>query len=182
MRTVIDVAHGYRLTRIATETNGVGQMPSDELARQLRFRFGKVVPVTTTAASKEDGFGAIKVMLGQGRLALPRHPALLAQLSSLEYEERDSGTLRIEVPPRSGHDDIEMALMLAVSEADVASWAPGRRISFPTGDLPKTQLVPDRDHCEPPIHTVREGEERPVERLYSFARARQHPDYTPGRR
>jgi len=76
-----------------------------------------------------------------------------------------------------------MALMLAVSEADVASWPTGGRISFPTGDLPKSQLVSDRDHREPPFPTVREGEEWPVERLYSFARARQHPDYTPpGRR
>ena len=36
---------------------------------------------------------------------------------ALEFEERDSGATRISVPERAGHDDLAMALMLAVSEA-----------------------------------------------------------------
>jgi len=181
VRQVVDVAKGYRLRRIASECNGVGQMPTTELARLLRFHHGKVVAITTTATSKEDGFGRLKLLLGQGRLALPRaHPALIAQLSALEYEERDSGTLRIAVPERQGHDDLAMALMLAVSEADVASVPSAVTFELPpteplrTAPIDRRQYVPPH---EPPVEVVKPGEPRPVEKLYSFRAARGHPAY-----
>jgi len=161
---VVDVAHGYRLRRIASECNGVGQMPTDELARMLRFRFGKVVAVTTTATTKQDGFGRLKMLLSQGRLALPRHPGLLAQLAGLEFEERDSGTVRIAVPERAGHDDIAMALQLAVSETDVASTPAVAHLEVAEGRLPIAQIDRHAPRAEPPAAVVREGEERPTER------------------
>lgn len=77
VKRLVDLAKGYRLSRLASETNGVGAMPTQELQRLVRGRT-KVVEVATTATSKEDGFGALKVLLSQGRLALPRHPRLLA--------------------------------------------------------------------------------------------------------
>jgi hypothetical protein len=67
-----------------------------------------------TAALKEDAFGGAKVLLQQGRLILPRHPALLLQLSALEYEQSDSGVLKISVPERRGHDDLALGLALAL--------------------------------------------------------------------
>jgi hypothetical protein len=39
----------------------------------------------------------------------------LSQLSNLEFEAMDSGSLRIAVPDRRGDDDLAMALSLAVS-------------------------------------------------------------------
>ena len=117
VRRVADVAKGYRLTRLASETNGVGAAPTQELKARTRWADGgPVVEVATTAASKEDGFGKLKVLLSQGRLALPRHPALLRQLAALEFQERDSGTVRIAVP-EAGYAYIAMALCLAAGEA-----------------------------------------------------------------
>ena len=90
-------------------------------------------------------FGRIRVLLSQGRLALPRHPRLLGQLSALEFEERDSGSVRIEVPERSGHDDLCTALMLAMGVGDVASRPTGGRIFIAEGEVPRVRLVP-RSH------------------------------------
>ena len=182
---VVDVAKGYRLRRIASECNGVGSMPTTELERLLRFHHGKVVAVTTTATSKEGSFGRLKLLLSQGRLALPRaHPALIAQLSALEYEERDSGTLRIAVPERQGHDDLAMALMLAVSEADVASVPSTLMLQVPTGLIRSAPIERPRPSptSSPPVEVVTPGEEHPVEKLLNFANARRHPSYSgPGR-
>jgi hypothetical protein len=87
-------------------------MPTQELADRLGE--ARVKGVHTDARLKEDAFGRIKALLQQGRLQLPRHPALLRQLSALEYEERDSCSLHIAVPDHVGHDDLAMALALAV--------------------------------------------------------------------
>ena len=97
---VVAVARGYRLMRLASECNGVGAMPSQELRRMVGGRTS-VVEVTTTNDSKQDAFGRVKLLFSQGRLRLPRHPRLLSQLSSLEFEEMDSGRVRIAVPERS---------------------------------------------------------------------------------
>jgi hypothetical protein len=40
---------------------------------------------------------------------------LLKQLRGLEYETMTSGSVKISVPERAGHDDIAMALMQALS-------------------------------------------------------------------
>ena len=57
----------------------------------------------------------MKLLLQQGRLVLPRHPGLLRQLTALEFSITDSGSMRIAVPERSGHDDLVMALGQAMS-------------------------------------------------------------------
>ena len=170
---------GYRLTRLATECNGVGSMPSQELKRLAGSHGGRIIEVNTTALSKEDGFGRLKVLLSQGRLALPRHPRLLGQLSALEFEERDSGTVKIEVPERHAHhDDICMALCLVAGAGDVAYGPTGGRLIVPEGDLPPLRLThPFHSHAEPPPAIVREVEERSSDRLLSFQRARRHPRY-----
>lgn len=109
--------------RFVSESNGVGQMPSQVLRDQLRKEFvdnrsieqANVRAVATTAQRKVNGFGRIKVLLQQGRLLLPRHPDLLRQLNALTYEQLDSGLVRISVPENIGHDDLAMALMQATS-------------------------------------------------------------------
>jgi hypothetical protein len=154
VRRVADLTRGYRLSRIASETNGVGAMPTQELKRLARGRAGKIVEVATTADSKEDAFGRLKVMLSQGRLALPRHPRLLSQLSALEFEERDSGTVKIEVPQRAGHDDLCMALMLAAGVGDVASPSP-RSNGFLSSSTPTTPATLS-DMRLPPMPAVRQ--------------------------
>jgi hypothetical protein len=78
----------------------------------------------TTAQSKEDSFGLIKLLAQQRRLRLPRHPGLLSQLEALEYETSESGSVRIAVPDSRGHDDLAMALALAVSPVQDVEMAP----------------------------------------------------------
>jgi hypothetical protein len=100
----------YRYAALMSEENGVGAMPSQELAR----RGLPVVPVYTTAALKEEAFATIKFLLQRDRLQLPvKAPALLGQLAALEFEERDAGSMRIAVPERAGHDDLATAFALA---------------------------------------------------------------------
>lgn len=118
---VLDVGdparNGFGVEGLVSETNGVGQMPTDSL-RQLVWKRGRrtvVVPVHTDARRKESGFGQIKGLLQQGRLVLPRHKELLQQLASLEFEQTDAGNTKISVPERLGHDDVAMALMQAMS-------------------------------------------------------------------
>lgn len=108
---------GYRYQLLVCETNGVGMMPSQMLdsAFAALGGHGVVVPQTTSTRSKEDAFGYIKILLQQGRLDLPNHPELLKQLRGLQYELLPSGGMRIAVPDRLGHDDLAMALAMAVS-------------------------------------------------------------------
>ena len=103
----------FRVRKIVSEMNGVGAMPTQELTRALGT--ARVEGVHTTTTTKEDGFGRIKTLIQAGRFRLPRHPALLQQLSALEFTERDSGTVQISVPERAGHDDLAMSLCLAAS-------------------------------------------------------------------
>ena len=69
----------------------------------------------TTTRSKENAYGFVKMLLQEGRLDLPRHPALLKQLGALAFEELPAGGFRISVPSRLGHDDLAAALATAVS-------------------------------------------------------------------
>ncbi len=108
---------GYQFKAVVSEQNGVGAYPSQELQTRLIDRGAgvHVTGVNTTSRLREDSFGWLKTMLQQRRLVLPRHPSLLKQLLALEYETLESGTVRIAVPERSGHDDLCMGLMLAAS-------------------------------------------------------------------
>lgn len=113
---LVELSGRFLFNALSAETNGVGQMPTQVLGRGVWEAVGREVvqPVSTTARLKEDGFGFIRLLLQQGRLALPRHPALLKQLAALEFSQTESGVMRIEVPERAGHDDLAMSLCLAV--------------------------------------------------------------------
>lgn len=110
------VSRSFQFGVVTAETNGVGQMPSQVLARRLWEAHGVdlVAPVSTTARLKEDLFGFAKLLIQQGRLVLPRHPSLLRQLGALEFSMGESGAMRIAVPERAGHDDVAMSFALAL--------------------------------------------------------------------
>jgi Terminase large subunit, T4likevirus-type, N-terminal len=114
---LLEVARAFSFVRLMSEENGVGMAPTASL-QKLLWEHGVsadvVEAVTTTARLKENGFGFVRLLLQQGRLRLPRHPELLKQLAALEYEMTESGLLRISVPERVGHDDLAMALCMAV--------------------------------------------------------------------
>lgn len=127
---------GFFFEMVASETNGVGQMPTEELRERLWNTRGRtwVEPVHTDARRKENAFGMVKLLLQQGRLVLPRHPALLRQLAALEFETAESGLTRIAVPERAGHDDLAMALaqavsMVGVTRVEIDRFDPSGRLS-----------------------------------------------------
>ncbi|MDO3397000.1 terminase family protein [Nocardioides sp. SOB44] len=107
---------GFAFARLCSETNGVGQMSTQVLARRLWEDTGRdvVEPLSTTAKLKQDLFGFARLLIQQKRLLLPRHPSLLQQLRALEFETTDSGVMRIAVPDRIGHDDVAMAFAMAL--------------------------------------------------------------------
>lgn len=128
----------YRLGTLVSEQNGVGQMPTQEL-RRMRVA-GRVEGVHTSAASKENAFGALKMLAQQGRIAFPRHPGLLRQLGALEFETTESGTVRIAVPEHRGHDDLAMALCLAVeSDSEYSGRKTGRGLMRFRGSAPPSR-------------------------------------------
>jgi Terminase large subunit, T4likevirus-type, N-terminal len=106
---------------VASETNGIGAMPSTELKRravQTRTNRHDAVPhdwcfVNTTAATKTTGYGLILGLLERGQLVLPRDPALLRQLAGLRFEQRSRGFTHIEAEDAADHDDVADALYLA---------------------------------------------------------------------
>ncbi|MFF0706949.1 terminase large subunit domain-containing protein [Gordonia sputi] len=113
---LVQHANRFDVVRFMSETNGVGQMPTQELRRLLQQDSTTMVSgVVTDTRRKSGGFGRIKMLLQRGRLILPRHPELLKQLHSLTFEQTEMGHFKISVPESAGHDDLAMALMQAVS-------------------------------------------------------------------
>lgn len=131
--------YGIRFSSITSEENGVGGMPSQVLRKRAAETgvCDAVVGLNTTTRSKEDLFGALKLLFGEQRLVLPRHVELLKQLGNLEYEQLDGGSVRIAVPERRGHDDLVMALSFTMASAMSAAraWEPqtGRMGYYPRG-------------------------------------------------
>jgi len=154
---VLEVAGGYRVNVVASERNGVGQYPTSELQRRVYESplYGRtwVSPVWTDARRKMSGFGKIKGLLQRGRLVLPNHPELLKQLRALEFQNTESGLTKIAVPERSGHDDLAMALMQAVSclssfvtpRTEAAPGSVPESVSTPRGVRVPARPLPCRD-------------------------------------
>ncbi|WP_072687790.1 terminase large subunit domain-containing protein [Rhodococcus marinonascens] len=151
------VAREYGLVRLISESNGVGQMPSQVLLRRienqchLMRQWTPVTPVTTDNRRKTSGYGALKVLLQQGRIVLPRHAELLKQLHALTYEMTPTGAVRIEVPEAAGHDDLADALMqvMCAVEGNFTSWRPdnprpnrGKILTTPGGTR-----IPEKPRC-----------------------------------
>lgn len=136
---IVQTAKFYHLPVIASEVNGVGQYPTtmlDDKMSEAGFH-SAVAPVVTDVRRKQSGFGMIKGLLQSQRLVLPRDPELLKQLRGLEFEQLPGGGMRIAVPERSGHDDVAMSFMQAVSSVRV-----DRAVRYETG-FGESQMVPD---------------------------------------
>lgn len=122
----VESAPGFRFSRLVVEVNGVGQMPAQVLAAALVAAGlpALVHPVVTTVRSKETAFGFMKLLLQQDRLLLPNEPALLKQLRALTFEQLPGGGSKITVPERAGHDDLAMALGMALMPLMAADFVP----------------------------------------------------------
>ena len=138
---------GFVWAALVAETNGVGQMPAQVLhARMSELGLPEVVvPVTTTARTKETTFGYVKLLLQQGRLRLPNDPRLLKQLRALTFETQPTGGVRLAVPDALGHDDLAMALSMAAQALMVVDLAPGADRIVTLDDLDQFDLEEDDD-------------------------------------
>jgi hypothetical protein len=103
---------GYSVRTLVTEMNGVGAMPSEELARRMGRR---VYGIHSSQRSKEDAYSRLRALLSDRRLVLPDHVELIRQLQGLTYSPTASGGLTIEASDPNVHDDLADALSLAVS-------------------------------------------------------------------
>lgn len=116
-----ELSQMFDIYRYISETNGIGIAPTQMLSSRMADNYGNgrmrtmVRGVTTDNRRKADAYGRLKVLLQQGRLVLPKHPDLLRQLHSLEYEQTTTGQMRISVPETAGHDDLADALMQAAA-------------------------------------------------------------------
>jgi hypothetical protein len=102
---------------VASEINGIGGMPSQELYRWAKQRkpagLRKWFFVNTSATTKTTGYGLIVSLLERGQLVLPRDPALLRQLAGLQFSQGERGFAKIEAENAAVHDDVSDALYLA---------------------------------------------------------------------
>lgn len=110
---------------IHSETNGVGQFPTDALFQRVGGR-SRVVPSSTTQGSKEDAYGRLAVLIAERAIVFPQHTDLLRQLAGIVAEPTPSGGLRIAAKSEATHDDLPDALTLAVAALpkDLAVVAP----------------------------------------------------------
>lgn len=123
---LVYLAGRFQFATLASEVLGVGDYPTTSLDRRLYEAGlgGVVIPVATTAKLKENGFGLIALLFQQGRLELPPHPGLLRQLAGLEIERGETGSSRIAVPERVGHDDLAMGLCFAALQLGAGEFRP----------------------------------------------------------
>lgn len=131
---IAELAGAWLLPVIASETNGVGAYPTEDLRMRLHTAGTRslVIPVWTDSRRKQSMFGKVKTLLQQGLLTLPRgEPELLKQLRALEFEQLQGGSMRIAVPDRAGHDDLALSLGQAVS-----CLRPYRRVAGEIEDRP----------------------------------------------
>jgi Terminase RNaseH-like domain len=159
---ITELAGSWHLPVIASETNGVGAYPTEDLRMRL-YKAGTrsmVVPVWTDVRRKQSMFGKVKTLLQQGKLTLPREPELLKQLRALEFEQLQGGSMRIAVPDRAGHDDLALSLGQAIS-----CLRPYRRV---VGEIPDRPMMP---HATTGAGTKVPLQARPVEYHHSSFRA-----------
>jgi len=115
---IVGCCKAYDVQMAASERNGVGAWPTEDLRNRLMGTGTSVSPVWTDVRRKQSGFSKMKMLLQSGRLILPRDPELLKQLRSLEFEQTATGATKINVPDRAGHDDLAMACMQAISASN----------------------------------------------------------------
>jgi hypothetical protein len=146
---IVDACTGYHVRTLASELNGPGSYPTEELENLIgrAYRDGRlplwngkystyVAGVWTDNRRKGQMFGRLKGMLQSGKLILPRHPELLQQLAGLEMVLTASGNTQISVPESHGHDDLVMALGQALASIGDTSRHPQQRYRHRPTDKP----------------------------------------------
>lgn len=113
------VLQTLRLSRLSIDASGLGR----NLAENLERDFGDVVrPEHFTAQSKERWVPNVKILLEQGRIALPHDRDLIRQIHSIRKKISPSGNVLFESPKdRHGHADAFWAMALAVQREQLGA-------------------------------------------------------------
>ncbi len=108
---IIELRSNFHIMKIISETNGIGDMPT-----QMLIKGGlNVEGLFTTAQSKINGYGRMKILMQSGQLILPREPELIKQLTNLRYTISESGaSMSIAHSKQYQKDDYCDALMFAI--------------------------------------------------------------------
>jgi hypothetical protein len=154
LNRIVDACTGYHVRTLASELNGPGSYPTEELENLIgrAYRDGRlplwngkystyVAGVWTDNRRKGQMFGRLKGMLQSGKLILPRHPELLQQLAGLEMVLTASGNTQISVPESHGHDDLVMALGQALASIGDTSRHPQQRYQTRYTDAPAEEFT-----------------------------------------
>lgn len=103
----------------ASETNGAGAMPSQELSRRIKqrkLRQGQHrhwLLTATTAAKKLASYALLRWLMERGQIVLPRHPQMLRQFAGLRYDT--AGRVgSIEAGDAAVHDDVTDSAALSM--------------------------------------------------------------------
>lgn len=112
---IIKLSKRFYISKLVSETNGIGDMPTQTLEKAGL----KVEGLFTTAQSKVNGYGRMKILMQAGKLFIPREPELLKQLTNLRYAVSDSGaSMSISHSKQYQKDDYSDALMFALLACD----------------------------------------------------------------
>jgi phage FluMu gp28-like protein len=131
---IVDVYKHYSPKRVFIDETGLGAGVSDLLGKkfnQIRlitgtqinkfpksYEYGdKIIGVKFTIQSKLDMFSNLKVLMEQGRIKLPNHPKLVAQLRDLRYETTENMNIKLH-HSEYGFDDFVDALVLSCKEVN----------------------------------------------------------------
>jgi phage FluMu gp28-like protein len=101
----------FHFRKVLADQSGVGEPILEEIRNQ---GVDCVEGVKFTPETKEELLSGLKILMEQGKLAIPYHRRLCQQINEQQYSYSKSGHLQFNHPAQS-HDDMLWALALAVA-------------------------------------------------------------------
>lgn len=122
---IVELSKQFFIRNMVSETNGIGDMPSQALEREGI----RIEGLFTTAQNKVNGYGRMKILMQSQRLLIPREPELIKQLTNLRYTISESGAsmsiAHSKQYPKDDYCDALMFALLACDELDIDNGSGG---------------------------------------------------------
>lgn len=103
----------FQFHKVLIDQTGVGEPILEEIRNQ---DLKNVKGIKFTVQTKENLLSNMKILMEQGKLAIPYHRQLCQQINEQQYTYTKTGHIQFNHPPNS-HDDMLWALALAVKAA-----------------------------------------------------------------
>jgi hypothetical protein len=101
----------FPMSPVVIEANTIG----DPFIEDLRKAGISVIPFITSAPSKKNIINKLAVFLENSYITIPNDPQIIDEISAFTYELTPQGNIKYGAP-EGFHDDIVMAMALAVSQ------------------------------------------------------------------